>query len=281
MEDVGGTAGLHSAGLRDGTLTDESVGVTRGVLRRGDVSLHYEVHGSPSSRTPVLLTHGFGSSSGMWGPNLEAIARDRTVITWDIRGHGRTRTPGSAGLYSAALAVEDMTEILDECGVGEAVVGGLSLGGYLSLAFHLSHRERVRALMLFDTGPGFRNDEGRQRWNAYAVSRAQAFEEQGLAAQSDSPETAYGPHDASGLARAARGILTQQDASVISSLGSIAVPTLVLVGENDRPFLAAADYMASHIPGATRVVISGAGHAANLDQPDQFSRAVEDFLSGV
>jgi pimeloyl-ACP methyl ester carboxylesterase len=203
------------------------------------------------------------------------------VITWDIRGHGRTRAPAGAEHYSAELSVGDMVAVLDACDVDEAVVAGLSLGGYLSLAFHLAHRDRVRALLLFDTGPGFKNDEARERWNTYALSRAAAFEERGLSAQSESPETAYGPHDPNGLARAARGILTQQDAGVISSLGGIAVPTLVLVGENDGPFLAAADYMASKIPSATKVVVSDAGHAANLDQPQQFNRAVEGFLQSL
>ena len=253
-------------------------GMTSGVLSRGEAGLYYEVHGTETGRTPLLLTHGFGASSAMWAPNMGALSRDRIVITWDIRGHGHTQVPGLPTHYSAALAVGDMGAILDHCGVGPAIVGGLSLGGYLSLAFQRAHPERVRGLLLFDTGPGYRNDEGRQRWNDYAHSRARAFEEQGMSALADTPETAFGPHDAAGLARAARGILTQQDAGVISGLGAIAVPTLVLVGERDTTFLAAADYMVSRIPGATKVVVPGAGHAANIDQPDYFNRAVGDFL---
>ena len=86
---------------------------------------------------------------------------------------------------------------------------------------------------------------------------------------------------ADGLARAARGMLTQKDARVISSLPAIAVPSLVVVGANDTPFLAASDYMAAKIPGAKKVVIEDAGHAANIDQPDAFNAAVLGFLANA
>ena len=84
--------------------------------------------------------------------------------------------------------------------------------------------------------------------------------------------------DASGLARAARGMLTQRDAGVMETLPVIKVPSLVVVGADDTPFLAASDYMAAKIPGAEKAVISAAGHAANIDQPKAFNDAVLAFL---
>ena len=84
---------------------------------------------------------------------------------------------------------------------------------------------------------------------------------------------------AEGLARAARGTLAQFDSQVAESLPSIRVPTLVLAGERDEPFLAATDYMAAKIPNATKVLIAGAGHAANIEQPQAFNREVHSFLS--
>ena len=84
-----------------------------------------------------------------------------------------------------------------------------------------------------------------------------------------------------GLVRAARGILPQHDGRVIESLPAIDVPTLVVVGADDAPFRASADYLAAKIPGATEVVLEGAGHAANIDQPDAFNAAVADFLAGA
>jgi pimeloyl-ACP methyl ester carboxylesterase len=84
--------------------------------------------------------------------------------------------------------------------------------------------------------------------------------------------------DASGLARAARGMLTQRDARVIELLPNIGVPSLIVVGADDAPFLAASDYMAAKIPGAKKIVIPAAGHAVNIDQPRAFIGAVLPFL---
>jgi len=100
--------------------------------------------------------------------------------------------------------------------------------------------------------------------------------------QSASPERSGVTHrDASGLARAARGMLTQHDARVIESLPGIRIPTLVVVGADDKPFLAAADYMAVKISAARLVVIPAAGHAVNIDQPQAFIDAVLPFLNGL
>jgi pimeloyl-ACP methyl ester carboxylesterase len=247
-------------------------------LERDGVTLYYELHGATAGRTPLLLTHGYSASSAMWKPNLPALAEKRQVITWDLRGHGRSASPSDPARYSEEASVADMAAILDACGIGRAAVGGLSLGGYLSLAFHLTHPARVAALLLCDTGPGFRQTEARERWNAYAVTRAEALERQGLAALSTGPEVGAGPHDPIGLALAARGILTQHDARVLDSLPSIRVPTLIIVGEHDAPFRAATDYMAAKIPGATRCIVAGAGHAANIDQPLAFDAATTAFL---
>jgi pimeloyl-ACP methyl ester carboxylesterase len=84
-----------------------------------------------------------------------------------------------------------------------------------------------------------------------------------------------------GLAKAARGMLTQRTGDVLNSLPDIKVPSLVLVGSEDKPFLAATDYMAAKIPGARKVVIEGAGHAANIDRPEAFNTAVADFLASL
>jgi pimeloyl-ACP methyl ester carboxylesterase len=253
--------------------------VTR--LDRQGTGIHYSVHGTPSDRPPLLLTHGYSASSSMWAPNLAALGAGRQVITWDIRGHGMSDSPEDPSCYSEEASVADMAAVLDACGVDRAAVGGLSLGGYLSLAFHLTHPGRVAALLLFDTGPGYKRDEGREEWNRTAEARARQFEKQGLESLSDSPEVRSGRHDAGGLARAARGILAQRDARVINSLPTVSVPTLVLVGAGDRPFLAATDYMAAKIPGAVKVVLDGAGHASNIDRPEEFNRAVTGFLAGV
>ncbi len=176
----------------------------------------------------------------------------------------------------------DMEAILNAVGAGKAVVGGLSLGGYLSLEFHRVHPERVAAVMLFDTGPGFKRDEPREAWNRTAEATAVGYETRGLDALPNRPEVGRVTHrSAAGLAKAARGILVQQNARVIESLPNIAVPTLVVVGALDTPFLAATDYMAAKVPGAIKAIIPDAGHASNIDQPESFNKIVLDFLDRV
>jgi len=249
--------------------------------RLNGIDLYYEDHGSGF---PVLMSHGYASTSAMWRGQIEPISRKYRLITWDMRGHGETESPEEQSKYSEAHTVEDMAQLLRHLGVEQAVIGGLSLGGYMSLGFNLAHPEMVKALILCDTGPGYRNPTAREGWNETAFRRAERFEERGLDALGASPEieAARRRHrSAAGLARSARGMLAQFDARVIESLDQITVPTLISVGENDTPFLAGTDYMANKIPNARKVVIPDAGHAANIDQPETFNRAVLEFLDEV
>jgi pimeloyl-ACP methyl ester carboxylesterase len=248
-------------------------------LDRDGVAIHYEVHGRGPS---ILLSHGYSATCRMWDVQIAALQDRYQVIVWDMRGHGQSDYPDDAAAYSEATTVQDMAAILNACGIRRAIIGGLSLGGYMSLAFHLAHPAMTRALLIFDTGPGFRNADSREAWNQRARQRADDLETRGLAALGSSDEVRMSQHrNASGLAHAARGMLTQQDDAVIASLESIAVPSLVLVGSDDKNFLAATDYMARKIPGARKVVIEGAGHAANLHQPAAFNRAMESFLADL
>ena len=250
-------------------------------LERGGVRISYEVFRGDSNddNLPLLLTHGYGASAQMWDPNVGTLAASRPVITWDLRGHGRSGCPADQAEYTQAVSVDDMAAVLDAAGASRAVLGGLSLGGYLSLAFWLAYPARVAALVLCDTGPGFRRDEARQRWNDRAIATAARLERDGLPALGDGPRppdaAQWSPH---GLALAARGMLTQHDARVIESLPSIDVPALVLVGADDKPFLGAAEYVAAKIPQARLVVIPKAGHMASADQPELFNRHVLAFL---
>jgi pimeloyl-ACP methyl ester carboxylesterase len=245
-------------------------------LDRDGVKIYYEVDGAGPT---ILLSHGYSASTKMWDGQVAALKDRYQVVTWDMRGHAQSDSPADQAEYSEAATVGDMAALLKAVGAEKAVIGGLSLGGYMSLAFYARHPEMTRALMLFDTGPGYRNPKGREAWNETAFRRAVAFEEKGLASLGGSDEVRVSLHrSAEGLARAARGMLAQFDSTVMDILDKIAVPTLVLVGADDQPFLGATDYMAGKIPGAKRVVIEAAGHASNIHQPAAFNAAVEEFL---
>jgi len=249
-------------------------------IDRDGVKIHYEVYGEGP---PLILTHGYSSTSQMWKDQVEALSAHYQLILWDMRGHGQSDYPEDACAYSEALTVGDIAALLDEVGAERAIVGGLSLGGYMSLAFYRTHPERVSALLIIDTGPGFKKDEAREAWNQRAHDTAARLEREGLVTlPSLSRDRASVSHrDASGLARAARGMLTQRDAQVIELLPDIKVPSLIVVGADDTPFLAASDYMAAKIPGAKKVVIAAAGHTVNIDQPQAFIAAVLPFLDGL
>jgi pimeloyl-ACP methyl ester carboxylesterase len=249
------------------------------VLARPGGSISYEVTGS--GYPPLLLTHGYGASGAMFSPNLAAASARNQVVTWDIRGHGSSESPADTGYYSADAALADMAALLAELGVDRGVLGGHSLGGYLSLDFALRHPDQVAGLVLIGTGPGFRSDAARDDWNRRAHKTAARLEERGLAALGGGSEL-HGQHgDPGGLARAARHTLTQRDSHVIDGLPGIQVPTLVIVGAEDAPFQAAAEYMTAKLPRARKVVIPAAGHAPNVDQPEQFNAELRAFLDEI
>src|SRR5207244_9282630 len=123
-------------------------------------------------------------------------------------------SPNDPALYSHAFTVADMKALLDHLGVPRAVIGGLSLGGTMSLEFYIAHPEMVEALIICDSGPGYRNAEAREKWNERARTRATELEAKGLAVlggRSREMQEAMGHHaSAQWRARAARGMLGQQ-----------------------------------------------------------------------
>jgi pimeloyl-ACP methyl ester carboxylesterase len=202
-----------------------------------------------------LLTHGYGQSARMWESNVATLACDRLVVTWDLPGHGESEAPEDATAYTHEVCLATMQSLLDAAGAERAVLAGQSLGGFLSLAFTLAHPDRVAALLLVDTGPGFRDDAARERWNDAARERQ------------DGP---------------VHGLLLQHDGAVFDGLGKISAPTLIVVGSEDALFLPAAEVMAQRIPGTRRkLVLEGAGHMANADAPNEFNAAVSEFLEGL
>ena len=250
--------------------------------RINGITIRYEVSGDGPA---VLLTHGYSSTGFAWAEQHRALGDRYRVISWDMRGHGETESPDDPAQYSHDLTVADMRGLLGHLGVERAVVGGLSLGGTMSLAFYRRHPDMVRALVICDSGPGYRNAEARAEWNRRAEARAADLEARGLEVLSggsrDMREAVRRHRSAQGLAHAARGMLAQRDSGIIDSLPDVRVPTLVIVGDQDTPFIAPCEYMAKKIPGARLEVIKDAGHSSNLDQPEAFNRVLRAFLDAL
>ena len=222
--------------------------------------LHIEARGAGPA---VVFTHGFGRTSDSWIAQAEALAGDHHVVTWDMRGHGRSKAP--PGLYTRQDALEDLGAVVDaamaESG-GPVLLVGHSLGGYFSLAYTLGRPETVRGLALLSTGPGFRNPDSMAKYNRGIATVAKA----------------------AGLADNVAHVALHHDSMVIDRLAEITCPTLVICGVDDRPvYVNGVRYLADRLPNATLVEIEGAAHEPHVDRPDEVTaalRAHEALLTG-
>lgn len=244
-------------------------------------TIAYEIHNPNASRIPLLMTHGYSATSSMWAPNIDALAAERPVLVYDQRGHGQSGAPEDPSRYSEAASIADVDVLIDELGVDRAILLGMSLGGYITLAYHLAHPQRVAAMVLQDTGPGYKSDTAREAWNKVCEQLTARVVAAGSTGGTSPEVTAAHHNNPAALALVAEGVLKQRDARVINSLPTIAVPTTVIVGEHDTNYLAGSDYMQSRIPGAEKIIIPDAGHAANIDQPEAFNAAVLTAIGAI
>ncbi len=222
------------------------------------MKLHVEAVGEGP---PVVLTHGMAVSSATWAAQVELLAKDHRVITWDLRGHGRSERPAGTEAYSRENVLADFDEIVGslDAAAGPPVVVGHSLGGYLSLAFALTRPVQLRALILLSTGPGYRDDGARAKWNV-------------MITHDDSPLD---------IPSHVLHIGKQEDALVIDGLSDIKVPTLLIVGERDRHYHGGVSYMERKLADARSVTIPGAGHNPQETHVAEVNAAIEQFLAGL
>ena len=266
------------------------------------VGLYAELNapeGGGASGPPVVFSCAYSTTHEHWraqvGPLVEA---GYPVVLWDFRGHGRSEVPRDPGAYSMEQVVDDLGRLLDWAAPGEpAVLAGLSFGGLASLHFTLHHPDRVRALVLAGSGPGFKNPEAAERWRRGSERTASFIETRGFEAfvSGKAAPTCIGRRPELPAAKAAaKGVLAQDPfgvaefgrrvtglaPSVIDRLASIEQAALVVVGEQDEAFRAAAEVMAAKLPRARLEVVPGAGHIVNIEEADTFNRLLLDFLSG-
>ena len=222
--------------------------------------LHIEARGSGPA---IVFTHGFGRTGDTWSAQVEALAGDHHVVTWDMRGHGRSEAP--PGPYTREDALADLAAVVDTAmaeGGGPALLAGHSLGGYFSLAYTLGRPQTVRGLALLSTGPGFRNPDSMTKYNRGIGTVAKA----------------------AGLAGNVANVALHHDSMVIDRLAEITCPTVVICGMDDRPvYVNGVRYLADRLPSATLVEIDGAAHEPHVDKPDEVTaalRAHEALLAG-
>ncbi len=258
----------------------------------GDVELAVDVRGEG---LPVLFVHGFPFDRTVWRHQLATLSRVRRIAP-NFRGVGNSGAPPGADGYSLTRYADDLVAVLDAVGVRQAVLCGLSMGGYVIFELLRRHPERVKALILADTKPDPDSAEakrGREELTQVARRDGQdAVIERLLprllaaATQATQPEVAGQVREMAhrwsvpGLVGALRTLRDRPDST--DTLRGVRVPTLVLVGSEDQ--IAPPDTgraMAQLIPGAQCHVVPAAGHIAPLEQPLATSRAVADFLRAI
>jgi pimeloyl-ACP methyl ester carboxylesterase len=259
------------------------------------VELNFEVHGDGY---PLVLAHGFTASLDMWADQVPSLAKKYRVVTYDIRGHGASEAPADLDQYDLWTCAEDQRALMDYLDIDEAYVGGLSMGGMIAMRFALKYPQRVRALLLCDTGPGLQGPH-RHWFDALYGSAQNLVRTEGvgawlkrvwpLLAQTFPPQgqlPAGVRRHLEGLARmSAVGFLggawalRDQD-NVLERLGEISVSTLIIVGDRDL-LLADSRAMQQRIAGNRFVLIRDSLHGSAVWQPEAFTKAVVDFLALV
>lgn len=239
---------------------------------------------------PLVLIHGFPLDRRMWAHQVHELSAKYRVIAPDLRGFGES---ADASAFTIESLADDLHSLLIKLNVLPCTVGGLSMGGYIALAFARKFPADLKALLLIDTradadSPAAR--EGRQKTIALAREKgASAVADQMLPkmlapnAVEGRPEVAQSVHrmmsacPAATVANASIALRDRPDAT--PGLSAIAVPTLIVVGDGDLitpP--AVAEGMQRAIKGSTLVEIRGAGHMSPMEQPAQVNRAIRTFL---
>ena len=266
-----------------------------GFLEVGNANLFYEVAGEGQ---PIVMIHAGVADSRQWNDEFAQLAQDFRVLRYDMRGYGRSEP--AEGKYTN---LNDLRALLDHLGFRQPVVAiGCSMGGTLAMDLALAEPERVKALVMVDSGPsGLRLDVPDHPSAAAAEEAYEAGDLDRLAeleAQIWFDGIERRPEDVDprmrklalemnrlALAHDARNLgerLADAETPAVERLNDVKMPVLVILGENDVPFMqAAADLMVQKIPSARKVVIEDAAHLPNLEHPEQFEQILRAFLGEV
>ena len=260
------------------------------VVRVRGIELAYDAVGAGQ---PVVLLHGFPFNRSMWRGQAETLSASYQVITPDLRGHGEMTVTESATMDEMA---SDVAALLDELKIERAIIGGLSMGGYVTLAFYKKFPERVRALVLADTRPQADTNEAQQAREQQAekalkegmspITETMLPKVLAPGTFNEQPEVAARVREMmlsmqpQGTAAALRGMAAREDHTKL--LPQINVPALIIVGSEDAiTSPGVSEAMQREIRGSRLEIIEGAGHVSNLERPAEFNRAVKEFLDGL
>jgi len=259
-------------------------------VRVNDIGMGYDDFGSGDA---VVFLHAFPLNRRMWEPQIDRLKGRFRVVAPDLRGFGETEAP--PGPYSMEMMARDVLGLLDHLGIASAALVGLSMGGYVALAFCRMYPERVSKLILADTkatpdtqeAKAARDDMVRRIQNSGVEVLVDAMLPRLLTQKTiqSAPQTVARVTDMikstppSGAVGALLGMRDRADSTDV--LRGLGCPLLCICGAEDvvtPPSVA--EEMASTAPNGRVHIIPEAGHLANIEQPDAFNSALMEFLSG-
>ncbi len=258
----------------------------------------FSVFEGPPGAPPLVLLHGFAASSASFLENISGLRRHFTVIAVDLLGHGDSDAPEDPRPYGVQPAVERIVALLDHLAIDEALICGHSLGGALAIRVALAHPERVAGVVIINSNSAAGSAGWRERSRRALRELAPQVREHGL---EPLRQSRLYPGHSRRLPERARRLLVEDferlqphavantatelvaEVNAYEQLPDLRVPVLVVVGDRDAEFVQNAPRMVERIPkGLARVeVLRGAGHAANLEAPEPFERAVIDFAREI
>jgi pimeloyl-ACP methyl ester carboxylesterase len=263
------------------------------------VKLYYEEAGSGR---PLVFVHEYAGDYRSWEPQMRHFSRWYRCIAFNARGYPPSDVPGDPEKYSQARARDDIRSLLDYLAIGRAHVCGLSMGGFAALHFGIACGARALSLSIGGCGYGAEPAK-REQFRAETNAAAEQIESQGM------PEVAkryaLGPtrvqfqnkdprgwrefaeqlaeHSTQGSALTMRGVQGRRPSlwEMVDDMKRIEVPTLIITGDEDDPCLEPALLMKRSIATSALVVLPSAGHTINLEEPEEFNRALFRFLAAV
>lgn len=257
-------------------------------LPSNGIKLYYESAGKGDA---LFLLHGLGSRGEDWGLQVPFFASQYRIITADMRGHGQSDKP--PGPYSVPMMAADVLGLLDVLGIESAHIVGLSMGGMIAFQLAVDHQERVRSMVIVNSGPALVPRSagewlrirqrlvlaqlfGPARTGKFLSKRLFPKPIQSLAREQFIEQWAKNDRDA--YLASIRALVGW---SVMDRIGAIRCPVLVISGDRDYTPLDLKRQYTALIPGAEFVIIDDSGHATPIDQPDKFNRTVLDFLERI
>ncbi|MDG2028143.1 MAG: alpha/beta fold hydrolase [Acidimicrobiales bacterium] len=205
----------------------------------------------------VLFIHGLDSDAAVWTPVIELLD-DHTCVAIDLPGHGESPVSDDPARYERESLLADIDDVLADLD-DPVVLVGHSLGGYLGMAHALTRPDAVAAMVLVSTGPGFRDPDARESWNQRVRENAQDY----------------------GVPEVAAAVAFHVDAMVIDRMTELTLPLALVIGDEDRAYLGANDYMEKKLPHAERTTVDGARHYVMRSHPEAVAASVRSMTAAA